>query len=80
MFDKSYATALVKMYAMEMMIPSTKITLIHCQTRSKRETIRKLDNNFSVLSMQGLLLLFLDKYDEFANKNEEFTTLSLRKF
>ena len=68
------------MYPMEMMTVSTKLTLIHYQTLSKRDTIRKIDNNFSALSMQGLLLLFLDKHDEFANKNEEFTTLSLRKF
>ena len=68
------------MYPMEMMIASTKLTLIHYQTLSKRDTIRKIDNNFSALSMQGLLLLFLDKRDEFANKNEEFTNLPLRKF
>ena len=68
------------MYPMEMMTVSTKLTLIHYQTLTKRDTIRKIDNNFSALSMQGLLLLFLDKHDEFANKNEEFTTLSLRKF
>ena len=68
------------MYPMEMMTVSTKLTLIHYQTLSKTDTIRKIDNNFSALSMQGLLLLFLDKHDEFANKNEEFTTLSLRKF
>ena len=68
------------MYPMEMMTVSTKLTLIHYQTLSKRDTIRKIDNNFSALSMQGLLLLFLDEHDEFANKNEEFTTLSLRKF
>ena len=80
MFDKSYATGLVKMYAMEMMIPSTKITLIHYQTLSKREAITKIDNNFSVLSIQGLPLLFLDKHDEFANKNEEFTTLQIDSF
>ena len=68
------------MYPMEMMIASTKLTLIHYQTLSKRDTIRKIDNNFSALSMQGLLLLLLEKHDEFANKNEEFTNLPLRKF
>ena len=29
-------------------------------------------NNLSVCSLRGLLLLFLDKRDDFANKNEEF--------
>ena len=29
--------------------------------------------------MQGLLLLFLDKRDDFANKNEEFYNLSIKK-
>ena len=29
-------------------------------------------NNLSVRSLQGLLLLFLDKRDDFANKNKEF--------
>ena len=36
-------------------------------------------NNFSVRSLQGLLLLFLDKRDDFANKNEEFYNPSIRK-
>ena len=36
-------------------------------------------NNPSVRSLQGLLLLFLDKRDDFANKNEEFYNQSIRK-
>ena len=36
-------------------------------------------NNPSVRSLQGLLLLFLDKRDDFANKNEEFYNPSIRK-
>ena len=36
-------------------------------------------NNLSVRSLQGLLLLFLDKRDDFANKNEEFYNLSIKK-
>ena len=36
-------------------------------------------NNLSVLSLQGLLLLFLDKRDDFANKNEEFYNQSIKK-
>ena len=34
-------------------------------------------NNFFVCSLQGLL--FLDKPDDFANKNEEFYNLSIKK-
>ena len=36
-------------------------------------------NNLSVRSLQGLLLLFLDKRDDFANKNEEFYNPSSKK-
>ena len=35
-------------------------------------------NNLSVRSLQGLLLLFLDKRDDFANKNEEFYNPSIK--
>ena len=35
--------------------------------------------NLSVCSLQGLLLLFLDKRDYFANKNEEFYNPSIKK-
>ena len=39
----------------------------------KKDTTWKIDvNNLSVCSLQGLLLLFLDKRDDFANKKEEF--------
>ena len=36
-------------------------------------------NNLSVRSLQGLLLLFLDKRDDFANKNEELYNPSIKK-
>ena len=36
-------------------------------------------NNLSVRSLQGLLLLFLDKRDDFANKNEEFYNPNIKK-
>ena len=36
-------------------------------------------NNLSVRSLQGLLLLFLDKRDDFANKNEEFYKPNIKK-
>ena len=36
-------------------------------------------NNLSVGSLQGLLLIFLNKRDNFANKNEEFYNPSIKK-
>ena len=36
-------------------------------------------NNLSVRSLQGLLLLFLDKHNDFSNKNEEFYNSSIDK-
>ena len=36
-------------------------------------------NNLSVWSLQGLLLVFLDKRDNLANRNEEFYNLSIKK-
>ena len=36
-------------------------------------------NDLFVCSLQGLLLLFLDKRDDFANKNEEFYNPSIKK-
>ena len=35
-------------------------------------------NNLSLCSLQGVLLLFLDKRDDFANKNEEFYNPSIK--
>ena len=35
-------------------------------------------NNLFVWSLQGLLLLFLDKRDNFSNKNEDFYNLSIK--
>ena len=36
-------------------------------------------NNLSVRSLQGLLVLFLDQRDNFANKNEEYCNPSIKK-
>ena len=61
-------------------IPYTEVTSIHYQTLSKKDTPWKIDvNNLSVRSLQGLLLLFLDKRDDFVNKNEEFYNPSITK-
>ena len=79
-FDKPYATTIGLMYNGTTSIPYTKVELIHYQALSKKGTIWKIDvNNLSVRSLQGLLLLFLDKGDDFANKNEEFYNPSIKK-
>ena len=78
-FDEPYATAIGEMYTGTSIL-YTRVTLIHYQTYSKKDTTWKTDvNNLSVRSLQGLLLLFLDKYDNFANKNEEFYNPSIKK-
>ena len=79
-FDKPYATTIGEMYTRTTSIPYTKVTSIHYQTLSKKDTTWKIDvNNLSVHSLQGLLLLFLDKRDDFVNKNEEFYNSSIKK-
>ena len=79
-FDEPYATSIGEMYTGTTSIPYTKVTSIHYQTLSKKDTTWKIDvNNLSVRSFQGLLLLFLDKRDDFANKNEEFYNPSIKK-
>ena len=56
-----------------MSIPYTKVTSIHYQALSKIDIAWKIDvNNLSVRTWQCLLLLLLDKHDDFANKNEKF--------
>ena len=79
-FDEPYATSIGEMYTGTTSILYTKVTSIHYQTLSKKDTTWKIDvNNLSVRSMEGLLLLFLDKRDDFANKNEEFYNPSTKK-
>ena len=78
-FDESYATIMGQMY-IETSIPYTKVELIHYHTLSKKDTIWKIDmNNLSVCSLQGLLLLFIDRKTDFANKNEEFYNPNIKK-
>ena len=79
-FDEPNATSIGEMYTGTTSIPYTKVTSIHYQRLSKKETAWKTDvNNLSVRSLQDLLLLFLDKHDDFANKNEEFCKPSIKK-
>ena len=77
--DGPYATAIGEIYV-KTLIYYTKVTSIHHQTLSKKGTTWKIDvDNLSIRSLQGLLLLFLDKRDDFANKNEEFYNPSMKK-
>ena len=79
-FDEPYATAIGEMYNGTTSIPYTNVELIYYHTLLKKDTIWKIDvNNISVRSLQDLLLLFLDKRDNFANKNEEFYNPSIKK-
>ena len=79
-FDEPYATTMGKMYTGTTSIPYTKVTSIHYQTLSKKDTTWKIDvNNLSVQSLQGFLLLILDKRDNVANKNEEFYNPTIKK-
>ena len=72
-FDEPYAMSIGEMYTRTTSIPYTSVTSTHYQALSKKDTTWKIDvDNLSVRSLQGLLLLFLDKCDDFANKNEEF--------
>ena len=69
-----------ELYAGTTSILYTKVTSIDYQTLSKKDTSWKIDvNNLSVRSLQGLLLLFLDKHGDFADKNEEFYSPSIKK-
>ena len=78
-FDEPYATTIGEMYT-NMSIPYTRVELIYYHILSKKDTIWKIDvNNLSLRSLQGLLLLFLNKRDDFANKNEEFYNQSIKK-
>ena len=79
-FDELYATAIGELYAGSTSIPYTKVTSIHYQTLSKKYTTWKIDvNNLSVRSLQGLLLLFVAKSNDFANKNQEFCYPTIKK-
>ena len=67
-------------YIRELSIPYTKVTSIHYKALSKKDIVWKIDvNSLSVRSLRGLLLLFLDKHDDFANKNEEFYNPTIKK-
>ena len=81
-FNKPYAAIIGEMYGGTngTSIPYTKVTSTHYQTLSKKDTTWKVDvHNLSIRSLQGLLLLFVDKRDDFANKNEKFYNTNINK-
>ena len=64
----------------ETLIPYIKVTAVHQQTLSKKNENWKIDiNNLSLRSLQGLLLLFVDKQNDFANENEKFYNPLIKK-
>ena len=77
---KSYITMISELYAGTTLIPYTNVTSIYYKALSKKDSTSNTDiNNLSVFSLQDLMLLFLDKYDDFANKNEEFYYTTIKK-
>ena len=81
-FDESYATAIGQIHGgtNETSIFYTKVESMFYHTLSKKDTAWKIDvNNLSICSLQCLLLLFVDKRDDFANKKEQFYNPSMKK-
>ena len=72
-FDETYATAIGEMYTGTTSIQYTKVTSIHHQALTKKETTWKIDvNSLYDCLLQGLMLLFIDKHNDFESKNEDF--------
>ena len=79
-FEEPYVTTIGEMYTGTTSIPYVKVSSIHYQTLSKKDTTWKIDvNKLSVRSLWGLLLPFIDNREDFANKNEEFYNPSIKK-
>ena len=65
-FDEPCATTIGEMYNGTMSIPYTKVTSIHYHLLKKEDATWKINvNNLSVRSLQGFLLLFVDKSNAF---------------
>lgn len=67
-FDERYAAAIGEFYVWRISIPYTKITLMHYERISKKDTTKKICSQ-PVFSIQELLFLFIDK-------SHDFTTLA----
>ena len=79
-FDLDYEAMFENLYS-ETSIPYTKVTAVHHQALSKKNENWKIDiNNLSVRNLQGLLLLFVDKQNSFANENVKFYYPSIKRF
>ena len=75
-FDKPYPTTI----GGTMSVPYTQVKSIHYEILSKNDTTWKIDvNNLPVRSLQGLILLFFNKRDGFANKNDKIYKSSAKK-
>ena len=78
-FDELYAASIGEMYTGTTSIPYTIVKSIHNELLRKQDTIWKIDaNNLSFRSLQDVLLLFLEKLNDFGNKNEEFYNPSIK--
>ena len=78
--EKRYATMIDEFCAGTTLIPYSKVISVHYQRLSKDRTTWKDDgSNLFVRSLQGLRLLFIEKSDHFANKNEEFYNPTIKK-
>ena len=79
-FDEPYSTTIDEMYTGATSIPYTNVISIHYHALSIKDTTWKIDvNNLSVHSLRRLLLLFLDKCDDFAKKNGYFCNPNIKK-
>ena len=78
-FDLDYAAMFEYLYS-ETSIPYTKVIVVHHQVLPKKNKNWKIDiNNLSVRNLQGLLLLFVDKQNDFANENENIYNPLIKK-
>ena len=69
--DEPYVSSIRELYTGSTSISYTKVISIHYQKLSKKAPTWNIDIKIlSVCSLQGLLLLFSDKRDDFAIKNE----------
>ena len=79
-FHNSYALGIDEMYTGTMSMPYTKVTSVHYESLSKKDTVWKIDvNNLSVCFCRVYCYYSLTNVMIFANKNEEFYNPSIKK-